>query len=151
MHYQEIVEDGLELINLTPHVIHVLDTDFVAKASSANRLLRIKKTNDLKRHVLNCPIYEATEEVYGPVPSYDKKKIYIVSQRVAEAMAIDEEHKHRYDFVYPVQIEHEQVYTPMKDKYGVKVKDSRGEPIMAKQQKIRGCRGFEFPRRPKVI
>ena len=52
-------------------------------------------------------------------------KMYIVSQRVADAMAVDSKYKDRTDFIYPAQIVHENIRTPLIDKYGKEVKDSK--------------------------
>ena len=148
MDYKKVVSAGIELINLTPHEIRVLDADFVVGPSKGKDLLRIQKSSLLQGSVMDCNIFAISEEVYGPVPEYDETKLYIVSQKVAEALAIDDKHKWRKDFIYPINIEHENVKKPLLDAYNMPVKDSKGETITVRQQKIKGCRGFEFPRRP---
>jgi hypothetical protein len=147
MNYREVVENGLELINLTPHEIKVLDADFSVGPSKDINILRIQKSSLLQGSIMDCNIFSINEEIYGPVPEFDKTKLYIVSQKVAEAMAVDPLYRDRTDFVYPINIEHEHIKKPLLDKYGKVVTDSKGEPMTIRQQKIKGCRGFEFPRR----
>ena len=148
MDYKKVVSVGIELINLTPHEIRVLDADFVVGPAKGKDLLRIQKSSLLQGSVMDCNVFAVNEEVYGTIPVYDELKIYIVSQKVAEALAVDDAWKDRTDFVYPVNIEHEHIRKPLLDAYDKVVTDSRGEPMTIKQQRIKGCRGFEFPRRP---
>ncbi len=147
MNYKEIVAKGIELINLTPHEIKVLDADFSVGPSKDGNILRIQKSSLLQGSVMDCNIFSINEEIYGPVAAFDETKLYIVSQKVAEAMAVDPIYKERRDFIYPINIEHEHTRKPLMDKYGVVVTDSKGEPMTTRQQRIKGCRGFEFPRR----
>ncbi len=147
MNYKNVVAEGVELINLTPHEIRVLDADFVVGPAKGKDLLRIQKSSLLQGSIMDCNLFTIKEEVYGVIPEYNKRKFYIVSQKVAEALAIDKKWKHRMDFIYPVNIEHEHVKKQLLDCYNKVVTDSQGEPMTTKLQRIKGCRGFEFPRR----
>jgi len=146
-----IVAEGKELVNLTPHNISDEESGFSAGPVRGKDLLRIQKTNIKHGTVMDSSIYSHIEEVYGEIPEERKDRLYIVSQRVAEALAIDPEYSNRKDFVYPINIQHEHVYKEMTDRYGKIVTDSKGDPIMNRIQKIKGCRGFEFPRRPRGL
>jgi len=149
--YQDVFKEGIELINLTPHKIIVLDTDFIAMPVSGDKLIRVKKTSMLQGKIMNCEVFSIQEEIYGSLPKYNPKKMYIVSQRVAEAMAVDADYKERVDFIYPAHIEHEHIRKPLIDKYGKEVKDSKGDVVTTKMQIIKGCRGFEFARRCNIL
>lgn len=145
--YKTVVRESLELINLTPHEIKVLDADFVVGPAKGKDLLRIQKSSLLVGEIMDCNLFVPVEEVYGNVPEYDKNKVYIVSQKVAEALAIDPLYKDRFDFVYPINIEHEHKKKPLLDSNRNHIKDSNGMLMYKREQHIKGCRGFEFPRR----
>lgn len=139
--------ESLELVNLTPHEIRVLDADFVVGPVSGQDLLRTQKSSLLQGSVMDSSIFLMVEEIYGVVPQKRDGVLYIVSKRVADALARDCKFRDRHDFIYPIHIEHTYTSEPLMDAYGEEVKDSKGETIMKKQQQIKGCRGFEFPRR----
>ena len=63
--YKDILKNGMELINLTPHKVVVLDTDFVAIPVPTKRLIRVKKTSVLEGEIMNCKIFSIKEEIYG--------------------------------------------------------------------------------------
>ncbi len=77
--YQDIFKEGIELINLTPHKIIVLDTDFIAMPVSGDNLIRVKKTSVLQGKIMNCEVFSIQEEIYGSLPKYNPKKMYIVT------------------------------------------------------------------------
>jgi len=143
------VSGAVELINLTPHNMEDLASGFSAGPARGKDLLRVQKSSLLQGSVMDCNIFAIKEEVYGEIPEHDDSKIYIVSQKVAEALALDKDYKHRSDFVYPINIQHEHVTKTLRDGYDKVVTDSKGEPMTTRQQRIKGCRGFEFPRRAK--
>lgn len=147
MNIKEAVDNAIEIINRTGHVMRDLNSGFEVGPAKGDDLLRVQKSSLLQGSVMDCNIFLPREEVYGNIPEYDPKKVYIVSQKVAEVLAADPKYKHRQDFVYPINIEHEHVKKPLLDAYNEVVRDSKGEPMTIKQQKIKGCRGFEMARR----
>jgi len=146
---KDLVDNAVEIINRTGHVMRDLDSGFEVDPAKDDDILRVQKSSLLQGKVMDCNIFVPVEEVYGNIPDYDPKKIYIVSKRVADVLARDPKYKDRYDFIYPVNIEHEQVQKPIVDAYNKVVTDSKGNPVTIKQCKIKGCRGFEIARRPE--
>lgn len=146
VNYKEIVAASIELHNRTGHVMRDLNSGFEVGPAKGDDLLRVQKSSLLQGSVMDCNIFMPKEEVYGNIPEYDPSKMYIVSQKVAEVISADPKFAGRTDFVYPINIEHEHVKKELLDAYGQIVTDSKGEPMTVKQQKLKGCRGFEFPR-----
>lgn len=129
------------LINLTPHRVDDLNSGLTLEP--AKHILRVQKSSINVETIMGSTIGDYIEEVHGEIPDYDSSKVYVVSKRVADALRKISEYKERDDFVYPVNIQHENIDEVIIDKNGKKLEDINGDLITRKVKYVKGCRGFE--------
>jgi len=139
--------NGVSFTNLTGHSVKEIFSGMEIGPAKKEDILRVEMLSPQVKSIGDIKLFATIFEIES-IPKKIENNFYIVSQKVADAIAL--KHPDRHDFVCTARIEHKQEKVDLLSPNGTPILDKNGYRIKVERSVIVGTHGFSFSKFLKV-